>query len=168
MEQTTKMKKFWRKYKLYIVLLLILAIPVTLWAVTYKYVYTVGEVTLSQTVGYGGSDTQASTTAYTYTADIDLETNGYYGMWVTIQASATGATDDLVISYFSSYDGTNFDTPGNEYWTVTMGNQISPGSQTTFQMFPAPPHGRIGLKSAGATDAFDYQITYIPARGDGT
>lgn len=162
------MKKFWRKYKFYIVLISILAVSIPALATTFKYLYSVSEVTLAQTTGYGGSDAQASTTVYTYTGDIDLETNGYYGMWITIQASATNATDDLVISYFASYDGTNFDSAGSEFWTVQQDAQVTPGSQTTFQMFPAPPHGRLGLKSSAGNTTFDYQIIYIPARGDGT
>ena len=162
------MKKFWRKYKLYLVLALILAATIPAIATTFKYLYTSSEITLAQTTGYSGSDTQASTTVYTYTGDIDLETNGYYGMWITIQASATNATDDLVISYFASPDGTNFDSAGNEFWTVTQDAQITPGSQTTFQMFPAPPHGRIGLKSSAGNTTFDFQIKYVPAQGDGT
>lgn len=162
------MKKFWSHNKKLIIILLILLIPAIIYATTFKYIYSVGEVTLAQTVGYGGSDNTASTTTNVYTGDIDLETNGYYGMWLTVAASATGATDALVISYYASYDGTNFDSLGSEFWSVQMAASVSPGSQTTFQMFPAPPHGRVGLRSTGANDTFGYQITYIPARGDGT
>lgn len=156
------------KQKLCLLLLIVLILAGVIYATTFKYLYTSSEITLAQTLGYGGVANTASTTSNVYTGDIDLETNGYYGMWITIAASATGATDDLVISYYASYDGTNFDSVGNEFWSVTTDAQTTPGSQTTFQMFPAPPHGRIGLKSSGANDTFDYQIIYIPAQGDGT
>ena len=162
------MKTFISKYKILTAILILCVIAVGIYATTFKYLYTSSEITLAQTVGYGGAAAQASTTSYVYTSDINLETNGYYGMWITLQASATNATDDLVVSYFASPDGTNFDSPGNEFWTLKQDAQITPGSQTTWQMFPAPPHGRIGLKSSAGNTGFDYQIKYIPAQGDGT
>jgi hypothetical protein len=163
------MKDFWKKNKRIIILLLILSLPLAyLYATTFTFTWP-AETKLYETSGFGGSDTTASTTHYTYTGDIDLETNGYYGVYITVQASSTSTTDDLVISYFASFDGTNFDTPGNEFWTVQIdAPPIDAASQTTFQMFPAPPHGRIGLRSSGATSAFESEITYIPMRGDGT
>ena len=163
------MKEFWRKHKAVIILLILISITATIYAATFKFVYTVSEVTLAQTAGFGGSDYTASGTINTYTDDIDLETNGYYGMWISVAASASGVTDDLVISYYASYDGTNFDSQGSEFWSVSMqAPAIDTASQTTFQMFPAPPHGRIGVRSSGTTDTFGYEITYIPARGNGT
>ena len=161
------MSNFWRNHKRLIILLFLLAIPLAIYATAYTYKYP-AETTLASTAGFGGTDYTASSTTNTYTGDIDLETNGYYGMWLSVQASSSGVTDNLVLSYYASYDGTNFDTRGNEFWTVSMSPSGQSASQTTFQIVPAPPHGRIGLRSSGATTNFGYKIVYIPVYGDGT
>jgi len=160
------MKKYKRPIIAGIAFLLIVA--GTIYATTFKYLYTSSEITLAQTLGFGGAAATASNTINTYTGDIDLETNGFYGMWISIQASSSNATDDLVISYYASPDGTNFDSRGNEFWTVSMDGIGQTASQTTFQMFPAPPHGRIGLRSSAGNTTFGYNIKYIPAQGDGS
>lgn len=161
------MKKFWSHNKKIIILMLILLIPAgILYATTFKYSYP-AETILVATDGYsGGTADLAKDEAYDLTADIDLETNGYYGMWLTLEHDSVGTTDDIVISYFASYDGTNFDDV--EFWSVTCDASSGADTQITFQMWPAPPHGRIGVKTTGTTDTFDYKVTYIPARGDGT
>ena len=160
------MKKFWSHYKKLIVLLILVAVPTAIiYAATLKYSYP-AETVLAETNGYGGAVPDlAADGAYDYTSDIDLETNGYFGMWLTLEHDSSGTTDDIVISYFASYDGTNFDDV--EFWSVTVDSDGS-DDQITFQTWPAPPHGRIGVKTTGTTDTFDYQITYLAARGDST
>jgi hypothetical protein len=158
--------KLKRKYSFICAILILLVWSVILWATTFKYLYT-AEVVLAETNGYGGAVADlAADSAYDYTADIDLETNGYYGVWITLEHNSSGTTDDIVISYFSSYDGTNFDDVA--LWSVTCDASSGADLQQTFSFFPAPPHGRIGVKTTGTTDTFDYQITYHPVRGDGT
>jgi len=159
-------QKFWSKWKKFIVLLLVLLIPVAIiYAATLKYSYP-AEIVAAETNGYGGAVADlAADQAYDYTSDIDLETNGYYGMWLTLEHDSSGTTDDIIISYFASYDGTNFDDV--ELWSVTVDSDGS-DDQITFLMCPAPPHGRVGVKTTGTTDTFDYQITYLPFRGDST
>lgn len=158
-------KEFWKRNKRLLILLILLAVPIYIYAATLKYSYP-AETVLAETNGYGGAVPDLDKDeAYDYTGDIDLETNGYFGMWVTLEHDSSGTTDDIIISYFASYDGTNFDDV--EFWSVTVDSDGS-DDQITFQMFPAPPHGRIGVKTTGTTDTFDYQITYLPARGDST
>ena len=153
-----------KKHKLLLtVCALVIVLTGVLWATTFKYLYT-SEVVLAETNGYGGAVADVNS-VYAYTSDIDLETNGYYGIWLTLEHDSSGTTDDIVLSYFASYDGTNFDDV--PLWSVTCDSDGS-DDQQTFAFFPAPPHGRIGVKSTGATDTFDYQITYHPVRGDGT
>jgi len=161
------MKKFWSHNKKVIILLLILLVPVgILLATTFKFSYP-AETVLAETNGYGGAVPDlAADEAYDYTSDIDLETNGYYGMWLTLEYDSSGTTDNIIISYFASYDGTNFDDV--EFWTVEVDATSGNDEQITFQMWPAPPHGRIGVKTSDTNDTFDYQITYLPTRGDGT
>lgn len=160
------MKKFWSHNKKLIILLLLLLIPAgVLFATTFKFSFP-AETVLAETDFYGGGVADlASDSAEDLTGDIDLETNGYYGMWLTIEYDASGTTNDLTISYYASYDGTNFDDI--PFWTMIADNNAGADTQITLQLWPAPPHGRIGL-TGGGTDTFDYQITYLPARGDGT
>lgn len=156
--------KFWRKRKGLFILFLLLLIPVAIiYAATIKYSYP-AEVVAAETNGYGGAVADlAADEAYDYTSDIDLETNGYFGMWLFLEHDSAGTTDDIIISYFASYDGTNFDDV--ELWSVTVDSDGS-DDQISFLLFPAPPHGRVGVKTTGTTDTFDYQITYLPMRGD--
>lgn len=154
-----------RKHIGLLVMLVLIIWTGILYATTYKYLYT-SEVTYLATDGYsGGQGDLAADEAYDYGADINLETNGYYGIWVFIEHDSAGTTDDIVIGYFGSYDGTNFDDVALFEMTC-----ISDGSddQQSFGFFPAPPHGRFGVKTNGTTDTFDYKITYHPVRGDGT
>jgi hypothetical protein len=155
-----------RKRLLILGVTILLVWTVALWATTFKYLYTT-EVVLVETNGYGGAVADlANDSAYDYSGDIDLETNGYYGVWVFVERDSSGTTDDLVFSYFGSYDGTNFDT--TPIWTMTLDDNGGAAAQDSFCFFPAPPHGRIGVKTTGTTDTYDYQITYHPVRGDGT
>jgi hypothetical protein len=158
---------FWKQNRRNIITsaIIVLIVAGIMLATTYKYSYPT-ETTLAETDGYGGAVADlAADSAYDYTGDIDLETNGYYGMWLFVEHDSSGTTDDIIASYFPSYDGTNFDDVAS--WSVTIDSDGS-DDQISFQMVPACPHGRIGLKTTGTTDTFDYQVTYIPMRGDGT
>ena len=153
-------KNFW---KIASVFLCIIIISGVIYAATIKYSYP-AETVLAETNGYGGAVPDlAADQAYDYTNNIDLETNGYFVMWLFLEHDSSGTTDDIIISYFASYDGTNYDDV--ELWTVTATSDGS-DDQISFLVFPAPPHGRIGVKTNGTTDTFDYQLTYIPMRGD--
>ena len=162
------MKNFWSRHKRILILVLLLMIPVGILyaATTFTYSYP-AESVIAQTDGYGGATPDlALDQAYDYTADIDLETNGYWGMWLTLEHDSAGTTDSIVISYFASYDGTNFDDV--PLWSVTCDATSGANTQVTFQMFPAPPHGRVGVKTVGTTDTFDYQLTKLPVSGAGS
>lgn len=138
-----------------------------LYATTFKYLYA-GDSTYLETDGYGGGAADlAADNAYDLGADIDLETDGYYGMWITLEHDSSGTTDDIVLGYFGSYDGTNYDD------TALFETQCDASSgadlQQSWGVFPAPPHGKIGVKTIGSTtDTFDYRITLHKVRGDGT
>jgi len=156
-----------RKKILIAVTLLLVAWTTILYATTYKYLYTT-EVTLVETNAYGGAVADlVADEAYDYSADVDLETNGYYGIWLTLEHDSAGTTDSIIISYFASYDdGTNLDDVA--FWSVQCDATSGANLQQTWPIFPAPPHGKIGVKTVGTTDTFDYQITYHPVRGNGT
>jgi len=154
-----------RKHKFWLIAAILLTATALLWATTLKYSYP-AETTYLSTDGYGGATPDlAADQAYDLGADIDLETNGYYGVWVFLEHDSSGTTDDIIISYFGSYDGTNFDDV--ELWSATAESDGS-DDQLSWLIYPAPPHGKLGVKTSGTTDTFDYQITYLPFRGDGT
>ena len=147
-------------------LAVVLGVTAALWATTFKYLYT-SEVTYLETNGYGGATADlAADQAWDVGGDIDLETAGYYGLWITIEYDSSGTTDNIILGYFASYDGTNFDDL--PVWQVELDDNGGADTQQTLPFWPAPPHGRIGVKTSGTTDTFDYQITYHPVRGDGT
>ena len=162
----TFFKTFWQRRKRIIVLFLLIMIPVgILYATTFKYVYP-AETAFWATTYYGGAEPNlALDEAYDYTTDIDMETNGYYGMWLFLEYLGSNSTDDIIISYFAGYDTSNFDdTP---LWSVTATNDGT-DDQISFLVMPAPPHGRIGVKTTGTSTTFGYAITYLPMQGDGT
>jgi len=151
--------------KTWVMLALLLAFAAGVLAATIKYAYA-SETTYLATNGYsGGTGDLAADQAYDYGADIDLETNGYYGVWIFLEHDSVGTTDDIIISYFGSPDGTDFDdTP---FWTCTAESDGS-DDQISWLIYPACPHGRLGVKTSGTTDTFDYRIRYLPWNGNST
>lgn len=119
-------------------------------------------VVLAETDGYGGAVPDlAADEAYDYTSAIDLETNGYEGIHLTLEYDASGTTDDIIFSIFGSLDGSNYDDI--ELTGTTCDNDSGADTQVTF-IIKDLAQLRIGLKTSGTTDTFDYQITYQPWR----
>lgn len=117
-----------------------------------------GEAVLAETNGYGGAVADlAADSAYDYTSDVDLETNGYVGAVVTLEFDSAGTTDNIVASVFGSYDGTNYDDV--PIWSQEFDATSGADTQVSFIVMDVS-HFRIGLKTTGTTDTFDYQITW--------
>ena len=130
--------------KIAFIFLCIIVITGVIYAATIKYSYP-AETVLAETNFYGGAVPDlAADQAYDYTSDIDLETNGYFGMWLFLEHDSSGTTDDIVISYFASYDVTNYDDVA--LWTVTVTSDVI-DDQISFLVFPEPTHGRIVVKT---------------------
>ncbi len=146
-----------KHWKQILVILAVIALTYSVaWAVvTYKYVYP-GETEILDT-------TVAADSAYDYTSNIDLETNGYYGTWVTVEYTINGTADDMVVSYFASFDGSAWDTI--PLYSFTMANNDSGSDQVTFLLYPCPSNGRIGVKGDTGTDTIDVVVTSMPVRG---
>jgi hypothetical protein len=107
-----------RKIAIAVTIAVLLVWTTVLWATTFKYLYT-SEVTYASTNAYGGATGDlANDQAWDVGADIDLETNGYYGLWISIEYDSAGTTDNIILGYFGSYDGTNFDDL--PIWEVTL------------------------------------------------
>ena len=60
-------------------------------------------------------------------------------------------TDDVLVSLYSSKDGTTFDT--SPVWSQVMSSAIDPGRITV--MVGELIHSRIGVKQTGSTDSHD-------------
>ena len=119
--------------------------------------------TLIATNGYSGAVADlAADGAYDYSADIDMETNGYKAVWLWVEHDSSGTTDDIDITYFSSPDGTNFDDI--EFYGPIECTSDGSDDQIGFYINPAPPHGRIGYRTNGTTDTFDVRIKYRAVR----
>ena len=118
------------------------------------------EVTLYQTAAFGGTDTAVGSTEV-FTSGIDLETNGYEGVHVVVEADFVATpTDNLEVKVYGSLDGTNYDdTP---IYSFVIDNGTDP-NQVSFIVRDLA-HFRIGLKSSGTTDTIDVQVKYQPWR----
>ena len=160
------MKKFCSSHKLFIALLLVLISAGIIYATTFKYAYLADAPYLETNLYGGAAPDLAADEAYDLGADIDLETAGYYGMWITLEHDSVGTTDDIIIGYFGSYDGTNYDDVA--LFEITCDASSGANLQQSWGVFPAPPHGKIGVKTSDTNDTFDYQITLHKVYGDGT
>lgn len=114
------------------------------------------ETTLYQTSAFGGTDAGVGSTEV-FTSDVDLETNGYEGAHVVVEADFPATpTDNLVVSVYASLDGVNYDdTP---LYAFEIDNGTDP-NQVSFVVRDVA-HFRIGLKSSGTTDTIDAQVKY--------
>lgn len=124
-----------------------------------------GESTYLATDGYsGGTSDLAADSAYDYGADIDLETNGYEGAIVYLEHDSSGTTDNIVLGIFSSVDGTDF--AGNADWEIEFDATSGADTQEPGIVVKDLQHFRVGVKTTGTTDTFDYRIRYDAWRWD--
>lgn len=124
-----------------------------------------GEATYLTTNGYGGGDADlAADGAYDKGADIDLETNGYEAIAIYLEHDSAGTTDNIVLGIFSSLDGTDFaDNPDFEIeYDATGGADTQEPAVIVF----GPAHLKIGVRTTGTTDTFDYRIRWDAWRWD--
>jgi len=114
-------------------------------------------VELAKTNFYGGTVADlAADQAYDYTSDVDLETNGYQGIHVTVEFKASGRKDKLHVDVFASLDGSAYDTIPFQSYVL---DNDSKDEQFSF-IVKDVAHFRIGLKTSDTNDTFDYRITY--------
>jgi len=134
------------------------------YAATVKYVWK-GEAVIAETNGYGGAVADlAADEAWDLTSDIDLETAGYMGAIIYLEFDSAGTTDNIILGIFPSYDGTNYaDTAllEIEYDDNGGADTQAPGIWMREQQ-----HFKVGVKTSGTTDTFDYQITWDAWRAD--
>lgn len=124
-----------------------------------------GEAVLAETNGYGGAVADlAADGAYDYTNDIDLETNGYEGALVQLEHDSSGTTDNIILGIFPSLDGTNFSD--NPLFEIEYDASSGADTMEAAIVVKDLSHFRVGVKTNGTTDTFDYQITWDAWRWD--
>ena len=124
-----------------------------------------GEVVIAETNGYGGAVADlAADGAYDYTSNIDLETAGYEGALVQLEHDSSGTTDNIVLGIFPSLDGTNFSV--NPIFEIEFDATGGADTREAVVVVKDLSHFRVGVKTTGTTDTFDYQITWDAWRWD--
>ena len=116
-------------------------------------------VELAKTNGYSGAVPDlAADEAWDLSSSVDFVTNGYFGAEVTLEHDSSGTTDDIIVGVFPSIDGTDFDDEPEFQMTCS-----SDGSddQKSFFVYDYA-YFKIGVKTSGTTDTFDYRIKYRP------
>lgn len=108
--------------------------------------------TQTQIEGSGDGYTTLSGTTEEYSADVDLETNGYEGAHVIVEINYDATpTDEVKIKLYGSLDGTNYDdTP---IWEMQGDKSVDP-QQLSF-IIKDLAHFRLGFQQTGSTDSHD-------------
>lgn len=106
----------------------------------------------SQIEGTGDGYTTLSGTTEEYSADVDLETNGYEGAHVIVEINYDASpTDEVKIKLYGSLDGTNYDdTP---IWEIQGDKSVDP-QQLSF-IIKDLAHFRLGFQQTGSTNSHD-------------
>ena len=104
----------------------------------------------TQIEGTGDGYTTLSGTTEEYSADVDLETNGYEGAHVIVEIDYDASpTDEVKIKLYGSLDGTNYDdTP---IWEMQGDKSVDP-QQLSF-VIKDLAHFRLGFQQTGSTDS---------------
>ena len=113
----------------------------------------------SQIEGTGDGYTTLSGTTEEYSADVDMETNGYEGAHVTVEIDYdTTPTDEVKIKLYGSLDGSNYDdTP---IWEMQADKSVDP-QQLSF-IIKDLAHFRLGFQQTGSTDSHNVRAYVQP------
>jgi hypothetical protein len=113
----------------------------------------------SQIEGTGDGYTTLSGTTEEYSADVDLETNGYEGAHVTVEIDYDATpTDEVKIKLYGSLDGSNYDdTP---IWEMQADKGVDP-QQLSF-IIKDLAHFRLGFQQTGSTDSHNVRAYVQP------
>jgi len=115
--------------------------------------------TQTQIEGTGDGYTTLSGTTEEYSADVDLETNGYEGAHVIVEINYDASpTDEVNIKLYGSLDGTDYDdTP---IWEIQGDKSVDP-QQLSF-IIKDLAHFRLGFQQTGATNSHDVRAYVQP------
>jgi hypothetical protein len=102
-----------------------------------------------------------SVTTGSWSSDVDLETNGYEGAHVTVDADFPASpTDNLIVEVRASLDGTNYDDTPLFSFTVDKGTDPN---QVSFIVRDVA-HFKLYCKRDGSTDTITVSAKYQPWR----
>jgi len=102
-----------------------------------------------------------SVTTGSWSSDVDLETNGYEGAHVTVDANfAASPTDNLVVEVRASIDATNYDDTA--LFSFRVDKDTDP-NQVTF-IVKDVAHFKLYCKRDGSTDTITVTAKYQPWR----
>lgn len=100
-------------------------------------------------------------TTGSYSNDADLETNGYEGAYVTVDADFPASpSDDLEVYVQGSLDGTNYDDTALYSFVIDKGTDPN---QVSFIVRDVT-HFRLYCKRSGSTDTITVTAKYKPWR----
>jgi len=113
----------------------------------------------SQIEGTGDGYTTLSGTTEEYSADVDMETNGYEGAHVTVEIDYDATpTDEVKIKLYGSLDGSNYDdTP---IWEMQADKGVDP-QQLSF-IIKDLAHFRLGFQQTGSTNSHNVRAYVQP------
>ncbi len=113
----------------------------------------------SQIEGTGDGYTTLSGTTEEYSADVDMETNGYEGAHVTVEIDYDATpTDEVKIKLYGSLDGSNYDdTP---IWEMQADKGVDP-QQLSF-IIKDLAHFRLGFQQTGSTNSHNARAYVQP------
>lgn len=111
--------------------------------------------TQAQIEGTGDGYTTLSGTTEEFSADVDLETNGYEGSHVRVEVDFdVSPTDNVICNIYASLDGTDYDdTP---IFSIELDQGTDPNQITIVVKDVA--HFRVGLVQTGATDSHNVRV----------
>jgi hypothetical protein len=126
-------------------------------------------VVLVSTPAFGGTDSVlAADQAYDYSGDVDLETSGHQGAQVLIETKlnfnvartlgAPSTPSTIIVDVFASLNGSTYDTIPYLHYEV-KGRGDSDWRRFSF-VVQELAHFRIGVKTDGGADTYDYRITH--------
>lgn len=116
------------------------------------------------TSAYGGVIAAASNSEL-FSVNFDLETNGYEGTHIFINMTCGSSTDNCIISAYGSLDQSTYDSVA--FWAQQFDNTDTASARASI-IIRDMLNFRLGFKSVGATDTWDFDIDYQSWRWDVT
>lgn len=123
-----------------------------------RWLYDAADTVIFRTTGYGGISTPLTATEQ-FTPTIDL--TGKENVKIEFKFDASGNTDNLTLSLYTSLDGDPAGWTGNEIavWSTNVSND---GNEHEYYFTIGDSWGagyyRFGMQSAGGTDTFQIQV----------
>ncbi len=111
----------------------------------------------TQVIGSGGGWVTLSGTTEAFSSGVDLETNGYEGAHVIVEADFDPSpTDDVEVALYASLDGSNWDDTA--LTKLRISKETDPHQVSLIVRDVAD--FRLGVKQTGSTDSHNVRAYY--------